>query len=241
MPHRPWQGWWLPPQLSTFADEIDHLFNLILVITAIAFIATQLVLAYCLFRFGEGDRKATFQHGHHTLELVWTVVPALILIFIAFYQLRAWAEIKYVSKFPEEAMAKPVARVTARQFEWRVRYPGPDGEFDTLDDLEVVNELHVPLGEPTVINLRSMDVLHSFWIPMFRIKQDAVPGMEIPVWFEPTEASVYDLVCAELCGWGHYKMRGQVTVHQDRADFESWLEEAREKQEYAGEVAQAGQ
>ena len=236
----PWMGWWLPEQLSTYADDIDHLFNLILVITGIAFIATQLVLAYCLFRYGGQDRKATYQHGHHTLELVWTVVPSLILIFLAFYQLRAWAEIKFESKFPAEARENPLARVTGRQFEWRIRYPGPDGEFDTIDDLEIVNELHVPLGEPVVIHLQSMDVLHSFYIPLFRIKQDAVPGMNIPVWFEATKEGTYDLACAELCGWGHYMMRGLVTVHKDRAEFNSWLDELRTEQEYAGEVAQAG-
>ena len=235
----PAMGWWLPEALSSYADEIDHLFYVILVITGIAFIATQLVLAYCLFRFGGEDRKATFQHGQHTLEMAWTVVPALILIFIAFYQLRAWAEIKFPSHFPKAALNKPIARVTARQFEWRIRYPGPDGQFDTIDDLEVVNELHVTVDEPAVIQLRSMDVLHSFWVPLFRIKQDAVPGMQIPVWFQPTRHGTYDLACAELCGWGHYKMRGQVTVHESRAEFESWLEEARARQEYAGEVAAA--
>lgn len=234
----PWMGWWLPDVLSTYGPEIDHLFNVILVITGVTFVATELVLAWCLFRYGNRNQKAKYQHGQHTLEVVWTLVPAGILIFIALYQLRAWTEIKYHSHFPNQGMT-PLARVTARQFEWRVRYPGADGQFDTLDDLEVVNELHCPVDEPVVIQLRSMDVLHSFFVPVFRIKQDAVPGMNIPVWFQATKAGQYDLACAELCGWGHYQMRGQVTVHASRAEFESWLAETARQQNYAGEVAAA--
>ena len=98
--------------------------------------------------------------------------------------------------------------VTGRQFEWRLRYPGPDGSFDTPDDLFSVNELHVPVNEDILVQLKSADVLHDFFLPNLRVKQDAVPGMKIPVWFRATEEGVFDLVCAELCGWGHYKMKG---------------------------------
>ena len=87
----------------------------------------------------------------------------------------------------------------------------------------LVNDLHVPVDEDILVQLKSMDVLHSFFLPNLRIKQDAVPGMKIPVWFKATETGEYDLVCAELCGWGHYKMKGRITI-ESREDFDAWLE-----------------
>ena len=124
----------------------------------------------------------------------------------------------------------PTVEVTARQFEWRLRYPGPDGEIGTIDDIHHVNDLHIPVDEEILVDLKSMDVLHSFFLPELRVKQDAVPGMKIPVWFKALEPGEYDLVCAELCGWGHYKMKGRLTV-QSREDYDAWLEELRVAQE----------
>ena len=120
--------------------------------------------------------------------------------------------------------------MTARQFEWRFRYPGEDGILGTKDDLFDVNELHVPVGEETLVSLKSMDVLHSFYLPNLRVKQDAVPGMKIPVWFRAMKIGEYDIPCAELCGWGHYKMKGRLVV-QSRADFEKYLAELKTRQD----------
>ena len=124
----------------------------------------------------------------------------------------------------------PTVEVVARQFEWRLRYPGRDNMLGTRDDLFLTNDLHLPVDEDILIQLKSMDVLHSFFLPNFRIKQDAVPGMKIPVWFKATETGAFDIVCAELCGWGHYKMKGRVTI-ESRADFDRWLEETYARQE----------
>jgi cytochrome c oxidase subunit 2 len=124
----------------------------------------------------------------------------------------------------------PTVEVVARQFEWRLRYPGRDGTLGTADDLFLVNDMHVPVDEDILVQLKSMDVLHSFFIPNLRIKQDAVPGMKIPVWFKATENGQFDIVCAELCGWGHYKMKGRVTV-ESREDFDRWLEAQYARQE----------
>ena len=121
----------------------------------------------------------------------------------------------------------PVAEVSARQFEWRIRYPAPGKVLQDTpqpDDLYTVNDLHVPAGKPVVIRLKSEDVLHSFFLPHLRIKQDAVPGLVIPVWFQCDKVGQQELVCAELCGWGHYKMRGQLTAQRD-ADFKKYLTE----------------
>jgi cytochrome c oxidase subunit II len=114
--------------------------------------------------------------------------------------------------------------VTGRQFEWRLRYPGKDGKFGTPDDVYHVNDLHVPVNEEILVSLKTQDVLHDFFLPNLRVKQDAVPGMAIPVWFKATDTGTFDLVCAELCGWGHYKMKGRLTV-QTREQYDEWLSE----------------
>ena len=105
-----------------------------------------------------------------------------------------------------------------------MRYPGPDGKLNTRDDLIVVNDLHFVKNKQALIYLKSSDVLHSFYLPQLRIKQDAVPGLTIPVWFDCDTAGDYELACAELCGWGHYKMRGRVTVHETESDFQQWID-----------------
>jgi cytochrome c oxidase subunit 2 len=120
--------------------------------------------------------------------------------------------------------------VVARQFEWRLRYPGRDGMLGTRDDLFLTNDLHLPVDEDILIQLKSMDVLHSFFLPNMRIKQDAVPGMKIPVWFKAKETGQFDIVCAELCGWGHYKMKGRITI-ESREDFNRWLDDQYARQQ----------
>jgi cytochrome c oxidase subunit 2 len=117
-----------------------------------------------------------------------------------------------------------VVQVTAKQFNWQVTYPGPDGKFGTADDKTLLDEMHVPVGKPIRVNLRSQDVIHSFFVPQFRIKQDAVPGREIGVWFEVTKTGKYEWPCAELCGFGHSGMRGWVFVHSAE-DYSKWAAE----------------
>jgi cytochrome c oxidase subunit 2 len=117
--------------------------------------------------------------------------------------------------------AFPVA-VEAKQFEWNVTYPGPDGRLDTGDEFRVRNQLHIPVDRPVVIRLTAEDVIHSFFVPEFRVKQDAVPGMTINVWFQATRTGEFEIGCAELCGMGHYKMRARTFVHTP-ADLEAWM------------------
>ncbi len=227
----PYYDIWLPLDISQHGRTIDHLFYFILWLTGVVFIATEVVLFWFLWRYDgkQGEKRpVSFTHGSHTLEVVWTILPAGTLLFIAIYQMNAWADSKIQSRAPKMT---PTVEVLARQFEWRLRYPGPDGKFDTLDDVHVVNDLHVPVNEDVLISLKSQDVLHSFFLPNMRVKQDAVPGMMIPVWFRPVqEGSTYDLVCAELCGWGHYKMKGRLTV-ESRASFDAWLKQKFDEQQ----------
>jgi len=222
-------AWWLPPNVSTLGRQVDHLFWIILWITGIVFIGTQVALVWATFRYADDrpGRRAEYFHGSQRLEVIWTIIPAAILVFIALYQMGTWADIKFRSQMYK---VQPIAEVTARQFQWVFRYPGPDGRLHTPDDLFTVNDFHFVKKTPTLIQLKSGDVLHSFFLPQMRIKQDAVPGLTIPVWFDSDTAGPFELVCAELCGWGHYKMRGKVYVHDTQADFQKWLDGIQQKQ-----------
>jgi len=233
----PSRGWWFPSApMSRSGVQIDGLFYLILIIVTITFVGTQYALGYALWMGATRDpgNKAFFSHGSHKLEIVWTIVPSFILVFISLSQLDVLAEIRVISSFPDKAYK--VAEVTARQFEWRIRYPKPGTELTTEEnpgDLYYVNELHVPTGKPVIINLRTQDVQHAFFSPQLRVKQDAVPGLVIPVWFDVLEVGTYDLVCAELCGWGHYKMKARI-VAQSQSSVEKYLTQLEAEQNEDG-------
>lgn len=230
----PQRGWWFPSEsMSTMGHQIDGLFKLILIIVTVTFIGTQIAMGYVLWRGAtkSAATKAMFSHGSHKLEIIWTIVPAFILVFISVTQLEVLAEIRVISKFPDDARKAPVAEVMARQFEWRIRYPKPGTTLKTEaqpGDLHFVNEVHVPTNRPVMINLRTQDVQHAFFAPQLRVKQDAVPGLVIPVWFEIEKAGNFDLVCAELCGWGHYKMKARIVAESEKAvgDYLTDLEAA---------------
>jgi len=255
-------GWWLPGEAaSPLGHRIDDLFYLILIITTISFVGTQLGLAYVLFtgaRRTDPDvtEKTWFSHGSHELEVIWSTVPALVLLFIALYQLNVWAEYRVKEAFPKQQMeavltrlrqkrtvndSVALAEVTARQFEWRIRYPGFDAEGNLLPlmqdpqptDLYAVNDLHLPANAPVMINLKTEDVQHSFFLPELRVKQDAVPGLVIPIWFEAEHERDYALLCAELCGWGHYKMKARFVAESD-AGFLNYLRVLHSQQNYDG-------
>jgi cytochrome c oxidase subunit 2 len=225
-------GVWLPENVgSETAYSIDHLFKFILVLTGIVFIGTEVTLFYFLWRYDgkTNQQPAKFSHGSHTLEICWTIVPAATLLFIAIYQLNTWAAAKMRTPMANGYDMAPTVEVTGRQFEWRLRYPGEDGILGTKDDLFDVNDLHVPVGEEVLVSLKSMDVLHGFYLPNLRVKQDAVPGMKIPVWFRPMKEGEYDIPCSQLCGWGHYKMTGRLVV-ESRAAYEKYLADLKVRQ-----------
>ena len=223
--------WWLPAgpdtklghlhSASSIGKQIDALFVIILWITGAVFVGTQVVLVWAAWKYADRPgRIANYFHGSQRLELIWTIIPAVFLLFIALYQMQTWADVKFRANSPNVA---PIAEVTGRQFQWLMRYPGLDGKFHTGDDVHTINDLHFVKDQTTLIQLQSKDVIHSFFLPQLRIKQDAVPGLKIPVWFDADQAGRYELACAELCGWGHYKMRGMVTVHETQADFDRWI------------------
>jgi cytochrome c oxidase subunit 2 len=217
-----YQHWWLPDEGTKIAGEVDSLFYVILWITGVTFIlvfATQIVFMI-RYRYREG-RRAHYTHGNNRLEIAWTIAPALILIFLAFFSRSVWSEMK--QQFPDEDKSF-VVEIRPRQFQWDITYAGADGKFGTPDDISAINQLHVPAGKDVLIKLSAQDVIHSFFVPEFRIKQDAVPGMMTRSWFNCPKPGNYEIACAELCGLGHYRMRGYLTVH-DQAGFDKWYQE----------------
>lgn len=235
---------WLPP-LHSNRGGIDQAMWATLVVTGVVFIATNVLLAWFTVRYGDGPgTKAAYWHDNPRLEWTWTLVTAGIMCVFAFKALGLWAEIQ--SPPPQDAM---LVEVTAQQFAWNVRYPGKDGTFgktepklvDTsmanfigldksdpaaADDVVMPqNTIYLAEGRPVRVRLRSLDVIHSFFLPNFRVKQDAMPGLAIETWFTPTKAGTYELACAEHCGLGHYRMRGMVHV-VPAAQFDQAVAEA---------------
>lgn len=234
---------WMPPLMSDRV-AIDHSIFLSLVVTGIVFILTNLMLAWFAYRYQDQEgARAAYWHDNTRLEWTWTLVTAAIMVGFMVHALDLWAKIN--GEAPADAM---VVEITGQQFAWNVRYPGPDGVFGKTDgskasqenpigrdekdpagadDMMLLNQLYLAQDRPVRLRLRSMDVIHSFFLPNFRVKQDAVPGMTIDTWFVPKQAGDFDIACAEHCGLGHYRMRGQVhVVAQDQ--FESSLKAALE-------------
>jgi cytochrome c oxidase subunit II len=212
-------SWWLPLQGSTFAPQIDGLFLAILIITGLAFVIVEAGLIWFVIKYrGRPGRKAHYTHGNAKAEVVWTAIPAVTVVALGLVSNHYWKEIKGRDSIPPDAY--PIA-IHAKQFEWQVTYPGADGKLGTADDFTVRNQLHVPVGRPIVVILTSEDVIHSFWVPVLRVKQDAVPGLTIRAWFQATVPGEYELGCAELCGMGHYRMRARVFVHS-AAEYDAW-------------------
>jgi cytochrome c oxidase subunit 2 len=212
-------SWSLPENIATYGGKIDAIFWVITVVTGIAFVLVEIGIIWFAVKYRRREgRRAHYTHGSKALEVLWTSVPALALVALGISSADVWAQIKGRDSAPAGSL---MLGVRAKQFEWNVTYPGADGTLGTSDDFVVRNQLHFPVNRPILIQLESEDVLHSFFIPQLRVKQDAVPGMTIPVWFEATKTGGYQIGCAELCGLGHYRMRARVTIHEPD-EYERW-------------------
>lgn len=211
---------WLPTNISTFGGDIDKFFYVIYYITATVFFLVTITLLYFLikYRYKEG-RRAKYTHGNNFLEITWTSVTFIAVLSLALASKPLWSKIKQ-----EQPPADVVVQVSGKQFNWEMLYPGPDKIFGTGDDYQVDNQLHVPVNKVVHVHLKSKDVIHSFFIPTLRLKQDALPGREILAWFEATEPGKYEIPCAELCGFGHSGMLGYLYVHTDD-EYEQWLKD----------------
>ncbi len=215
----PEHGWWLPASASVIAREIDTLFDSIGVVIAVGFVIVMALLAWAVWRGARARAgRARSTHGHAGLEIGWTVAVGAVLVAIAYGQLPTWAALRDPAAQPAGG---PTAVVVAQQWSWRFEHAGADALLGTVDDLETASELVVPAGEPVLLTLRSRDVIHSFFVPELRIKQDVVPGRAIPLWFTIERPGTFEIVCAELCGFGHYSMAGRLRA-LPRAEYDAW-------------------
>jgi cytochrome c oxidase subunit 2 len=205
---------WIPQQASEQAERVDPLMWFVVWASVVIFTLVAVVLVYCAWRFraAPGDESdGPPVHGNTTLEIVWTVVPTLLLVVMA-----VWA---YLVLVDNEALAddRLVVDVTAQQFAWDFTYPG--GEIGSGD-------LRVPVGRQVELKMRSKDVIHDFYVKEFRVKEDLVPGITTRVVFDPNRTGTYQVICAELCGVGHAVMRARVIVMEPAA-YEAWLAKAK--------------
>jgi cytochrome c oxidase subunit II len=239
---------WFPALASEHGERIDSLFTAVLIVTGIAFVLVQGALGFFVARYGSnGNERAAYWHDNPKVEATLLIMTAVILTVLVFMGQRVWASIY----FADEPQNATIIQITGEQFFWNFHYPGPDGQFGRTDpklitstnnigldrsdpvakdDIVSVGVMHVPVGRPVRVRLRSKDVIHSFFLPNFRMKQDAVPGMGIEVWFTPTKPGQYEVACAELCGLGHYRMTAALTVDESEAKYNEWLQMAAQQQ-----------
>jgi cytochrome c oxidase subunit 2 len=234
--------WWMPESISRFAEGIDAQFHRTLWICGVIFFLAQLALAFVVFRFRGQAATADHSHGNTKLEVIWTSATAILFVGLGLLGERAWAALHFTGASPGALQVE----VTGQQFAWNFRYPGPDGTLGRTDpklisdssgnplgldpadpasaDDVVAATLAVPVSREVELTLRSKDVTHGFFVRELRLKQDAVPGLRIKIHFTAEKEGQYEIVCAELCGLGHHRMRAFLQVKPE-ADFEAWLEE----------------
>lgn len=211
---------WFPTRASTQASTIDKLYDVLIITSVPIFVAVTAVIVFCVWRFrvrpGEEDTDGPPIHGNTGLEVVWTAIPAILLVALCTYAFVALGDIEEV-----QADERRI-QVTAQQFAWSFEYPNPAGG-DPISS----NELYLVKDEPVLFDITALDVIHSFWVPEFRMKRDAVPGINTQLRVTPDRLGTYPVVCAELCGLGHAFMRQNAHV-VSRQDFDAWMAEQAE-------------
>jgi cytochrome c oxidase subunit 2 len=236
--------WWFPEAITEHGPHVDTQFVITIIVCGIAFAAAQIGLGWAVWKYRDSadKQRATYSHGNNRLEVLWTVVTAVVFISLAVMGQRVWASL-HLHAAPAGSYQ---LEVTAQQFAWNVRYPGKDNVFGKTDvqyiddatnpvglvdtdangkDDVVTPTVVVPVNRPVEIILKSKDVTHSFWVPQLRFKQDLVPGMAIRVHFTATKVGKYELACAELCGMNHFKMKSYMLV-LPQADFDALVQQA---------------
>jgi len=229
--HILYSGIWfqdLPKDVSLDGYRIDNVISYTDLIISIYFGIVVALLAYFIYQYrASKGHKATYDHGDKRKNVLVTGGLGLLVFFSvdAVIETMAFKDLREAFwNFPKGENVVRI-EVMPQQYAWNFCYPGPDNEFGTDDDIiPTQNQMHVPVNTPIVIQLASWDVIHSFYLPNFRVKQDAVPGMITPLWFQAKETGVYDIACAELCGNGHYRMKGYLTV-ETKEDYQKWLDE----------------
>ena len=219
----PWLIEALVPSASTYAERIDHIWELIFWITNFWFVLTAGVFFWLCFKFKARDgRKAEYITGEIKSEKKYVSYPHYaVLVFdlmILVFAVGVWYDVKQ-----DLPPAESAVRVIGQQWAWTFQHAGPDGQLDTADDITTVNEMHVQKGVLYHYKLEASDVLHNFSVPVFRLKQDAIPGRVITGWFEPTHTGEYSIQCAEICGVGHALMGARIFI-EDEEQHASWMQ-----------------
>lgn len=236
-------SWSVPPNpITAVGVDIDHQYMLTLCVTGVVFILSQLGLAYAIFRFRDRGQKAHFTRGNNTMEVVWTTATIVLFLGLGLLGHKAWASVRFTEASPEAIKIE----VTTNQFVYNFRYPGADGKFGRLDPKQisastgnalgldsndpagrddiVVPTITVPVNREIELLIRSQDVIHNFFVRELRLQQDAVPGLEVPLHFTANTIGSYEIVCTQLCGLGHYRMRSVLNVVSD-SDYRKFLKE----------------
>jgi len=207
---------------SSFAGQIDFLVLLVAVIAGFWFLLAEIALFYFCFKFRrKAGKKADYITGEQKHEMKWIHIPHNIILLcdvvILVFAIKVWYHIKQHQPAPDETI-----RVIGQQWAWTYVHPGIDRQLGTEDDVTTVDILHLKVGTTYHFKLESTDVLHSFSVPVFRLKQDSVPGRVITGWFKPTKTGTYDIQCAEMCGIGHGIMQSTLVVETPE-DHNKWL------------------
>jgi cytochrome c oxidase subunit 2 len=209
-------------QASSYAASIDNIIILIAVLAGFWFFAAEGMLFWLVWRFrAKPEGKSEYIEGHEHHVKKWIEWPHRIIlvfdVFIIIGAVQVWYNVK--QRLPE---ADSTIRIIGQQWAWTFQHPGTDNELDTADDIFTVDELHVQVDQTYHFRLEARDVLHSFSVPVFRIKQDAIPGRSITGWFEPTLTGEYDIQCAEICGIGHGVMAARIHI-EDAQQHADWI------------------
>jgi cytochrome c oxidase subunit 2 len=212
-------------QASTYAGDIDGIIMLVAVLVGFWFLAVEGIFFWLIWKFrARPGGKSQYLTGKEKRIKRWITIPhALVLVcdvFIIIGSVRVWYDVK--QRLPE---ADAIIRVIGQQWAWTFQHPGPDSELDTADDIFTVNELHVEVDRTYHFRLESRDVVHSFSVPVFRLKQDAIPGRAITGWFRPTVTGEFDVQCAEICGIGHGVMAARISI-EDANQHAAWVSAA---------------
>jgi cytochrome c oxidase subunit II len=214
---------WMRESASSFSGDVDSLVLIIALTVGFWFFLAEYALFYFIFKFRRKEgRAAAYITGERAVEKRWITIPHILIIIcdigILAFSFQVWSGIKQDLPPADETI-----RVVGHQWSWRFVHPGADRQLGTADDIETIDELHLEEGTLYHFQLEAADVLHSFSIPAFRLKQDAVPGRVITGWFQPTQTGTFDIQCAEICGIGHGMMGARLVV-QSTADHQRWLE-----------------
>ena len=212
-------------QASTYAGSIDGIITLVAVLVGFWFLVAEGIFFWLIWRFrARPGEKSQYLTGKEKHVKRWITIPhALVLVcdvFIIIGSVRVWYDVK--QRLPE---ADSTVRVIGQQWAWTFQHPGADNELDTADDIYTVNDLHVEVDKTYHFRLESRDVLHSFSVPVFRLKQDAIPGRSITGWFRATNTGDYDVQCAEICGIGHGVMHAMIHI-EDEQTHQQWISQA---------------